>query len=96
MTDTPDRIGFIDVPLAPEVFADAATGFFILNGNLRITFEAARVNHVSSPGPVNRVVIGRLIIPAGPAEEMARGILDFLAQQRDVASPTAQGPATVQ
>ena len=51
----------IDNPLAPEFFADEATGFFIHQGNLSITFAAARVDHRSDPGPVSRVVVGRVV-----------------------------------
>lgn len=58
---------FIDNPHAPDIFSDGATGFFFLNGNLRITFEAARVNHISSPGPVSRVVIGYLAFRQSPS-----------------------------
>ena len=35
-------IRFIDNPEAPEVFASAATGFFVANSNITITFESAR------------------------------------------------------
>lgn len=55
----------LDNPHAPDVYADRWSGFHYLNGNMRITFETARVSHVSDPGPTNRVVIGRLIIPPG-------------------------------
>lgn len=84
MTEQTEQTGisFIDNPHAPEVFADAATGFFILNGNLRVTLEAARVNHITSPGPINRVVIGRLVMPVEQAELVAHGILAFLEEQR--------------
>jgi hypothetical protein len=66
MTDkTPESspMGFIDNPMAPDIYADEATGFHFINGVVKITFVAARVSHISSPGPVNRVVIGRLVMP---------------------------------
>jgi len=71
-----------DNPHAPDVFADTASGLFIFNGNLRLTLESVRVNHVSTPGPVSRVVIGRLVMPLAGAEAMARGILEFIEKQR--------------
>ena len=77
------------------LFADAATGFFIFGGNLRITFESARVNHATSPGPVNRVVIGRLVMPVDQAEGLARGILDFLEKQKGQPTPTAQSSHSI-
>jgi hypothetical protein len=87
---------FIDNPHAPDVFADGATGFFIFGGNLRITFESLRCNHITSPGPVNRVVIGRLVMPAGMAENMARGILHFLETQRSNPDAPPQAKPTLQ
>jgi hypothetical protein len=61
ITPATPTVSFLDNPHAPDVFADNATGFFNLNGNIRITFESVRVNHVTSPGPMTRVVIGRLV-----------------------------------
>ena len=89
-------INFVDNPHAPDVFADSATGHFVFAGNLRITFETARVNHVTTPGPINRVVIGRLVMPVHAAEEMAKGILQFLDQQRGQQIQAAQPPPTIQ
>lgn len=76
MTNIPPgtAMGFIDNPHAPDIFADGLTGFFLLNGNIRLTFESARVSHAASPGPVNRVVIGRLVMPVDAAENMAKEI----------------------
>lgn len=68
----------IDNPFAPEVFADEATGFFLHQGNLSITFSSARVDHKSSPGPVSRVVVGRLVLPVAGAIGLAVGLYDFL------------------
>jgi hypothetical protein len=82
-------LGFIDNPHAPDVFADGVSGLFNFAGNIRITFESLRASHVTIPGPVNRVVIGRLIMPMDAAESLARGLLDFINQQR-----TAQNPPT--
>ncbi len=41
-----------------------------------------RVDHSKTPGPLNRVVIGRLVMPVQAAEDMARGVLEFLERQR--------------
>jgi hypothetical protein len=91
MTDiTPGTPPFLDNPHSPDVFADRATGFFNFNGNIRITFESLRVNHITSPGPVTRVAIGRLVMPLAEAEAMARGLLDFINQQRTQQNPPEQ------
>jgi hypothetical protein len=71
-------VSFIDNPMAPDVFADESVGFFVHNGVVRITFASARVNHSSTPGPVNRVVIGRLVLPVAAAQGLAIGLFDFL------------------
>jgi hypothetical protein len=87
---SPPPLTFIDNPHAPEVFADSATGFFNLAGNIRITFESLRVNHATTPGPINRVVMGRIVMPIDAAEALARGLLDFIHQQRTQQNPPAQ------
>jgi hypothetical protein len=88
-------VNFLDNPHAPEVFADGASGFFNFGGNIRVALEAARVNHASTPGPINRVVIARVIMPIDAAEALARGLLDFITQQRTQQNPPAQtAPAT--
>lgn len=80
MTNKPSQppanppVNFVDNPHAPDVFADSVTGVFFFGGNLRLTFESYRVNHVTTPGPVNRVVIGRLILPM----QAAKGLRDLL------------------
>jgi hypothetical protein len=77
----------------PNIFADDAVGRFLLNGNIHITLEATLADLVTSVGPINRVIIGRVIIPLDKAEEMATGLLDFIQQMRAQAStlPAGQG-----
>jgi hypothetical protein len=70
-----------DDPKAPEIFAVAATGFFNANGVISITLESARADHSKSPGPINRVVVGRLVMPAAGAQALAVGLFDFLEKQ---------------
>jgi hypothetical protein len=70
-----------DNPNAPEYYATAATGFFNANGVISITLESARADHSKSPGPINRVVVGRLVMPAAGAQAMAVGLFDFLEKQ---------------
>jgi len=98
MTNNPSQrtYGFIDNSHAPDVYADAATGFFVFAGNMRITFESLRVSHVASPGPVNRVVIGRLVIPLEQAEGMAKGILDMIEKQKQAPADSSQSTPTLQ
>lgn len=72
----------INNPLSPDVFADAAIGFFTFNGNMRITLESARSDYSTSPIEVDRVVIGRLVMPVDSAEAMAKAILDQIGRMR--------------
>jgi hypothetical protein len=74
-------VTFIDNPHAPEVFASDCCGFFRLEGNVVMAFESARVDHVTTPGPVNRVVIGRIVMPIGAAQRLALQLYDFLKNQ---------------
>ncbi len=78
---TVQTVQFLDNPNAPEIFASAATGFFVSNGNISITFESARADHSESPGPVYRSVVGRVVIPAAAAQGLAVGLFDFLEKQ---------------
>lgn len=93
---TTPAVGFIDNPNAPDVFADAVTGVFLFAGNLRITFESARVSHVSSPGPINRVVIGRLVLPLDAAKNLRDLLVDYLGKVDDATTPQLQGTPTIQ
>ena len=80
-------------PHAPDVFADGATGFFHINGNIRITFESARAEYSTSPGPIHRIVNGRLVMPVVAAEAFAKGLLDFIQARKAI--PQEQGSATL-
>ena len=96
MSNAPTNVPFIDNPHAPDIFVDGLSGIFLHGGNLRVTLEAARASHVATPGPVNRVVIGRLVMPVEAAEKMARAILTFLEQHRASQTPTTQSTSVLQ
>lgn len=85
MTDKPkgagDALLFIDNPQAPDVFSSGASGFFLMGPNVGITFETFRVNHGTNPGPVSRVVIGRLVMSIEDTQRLALGLYDFLKQR---------------
>ena len=63
MAAKPD-IKFVDNPLAPELYASGATGFFVSNGTITITLESIRADHAEKPGPLSRTVVARLTMPA--------------------------------
>jgi len=68
----------IEAPNAPEIFVDGVCGFFLHNQNLRIAFEASRVDHAVSSGPVGRFIVARVVLPAAGARTLAVGLFDFL------------------
>ncbi len=80
-TAPPSDIPFIENLHAPEVFATDACGFLVNGGNIHITFATARCSHENTPGPVSRVVIGRLVMPIVGAQNLALGLYDFLKNQ---------------
>lgn len=77
-------VTFLDNPHAPEMYVDGCCGAAFMGGNLRLTFESARVNHETSPGPVMRVVVGRLVMSLGAAEVLRSLLNSYL--------PTLTGP----
>jgi hypothetical protein len=74
-------IQFVDNPQAPEIYASGATGFFVSNGIISVTLESLRADHGEKPGPMQRVVVGRLVMPAAGAQGLAIGLFDFLEKQ---------------
>ena len=73
-------ISFLDNPHAPEVFITDASGFHLHEGVVTVALESARIDHATSPGPINRVVVGRVSMPLGAAMRMAVSLYDFLKQ----------------
>ena len=74
-------VAFIDNAYAPEVFATNAAGFFVLEGVIGITLESVIADHSPRPGPIRRVVRGRLTMPIAGAQRLALGLIDFLKNQ---------------
>lgn len=95
-SDQTPPIAFLDDPHAPETFATEATGFFLVGGNVAITFASMRVNHEATPGPVNRVVSARIVLPLSAAQQLVVGLNDFLEKQGVSPSDAAKGGATPQ
>jgi hypothetical protein len=55
-----------------------------------ITFATARVDHRTSPGPVHRVVIGRVVMTVAGAQDLAENLFDFLAKHGLTRRPDPQ------
>lgn len=43
---------------------------------MRVTFESVRSDYSTDPANLDRVTIGRLVMPIGAAEQMAKTILE--------------------
>jgi hypothetical protein len=82
MNDTPPAPPvYLDNPLAPDVFADGAMGFFVANGAVHITLISLRPSYdPKQNNAVNQVVVGRVVIPVPGAQGLAVGLYDFLKQ----------------
>jgi hypothetical protein len=78
----PEMPVLVGDPLAPDIFVDEAAGFYLLGGNVRVTFSTWRVDHEQSPSAAHRVVICRLVMPVGQAEALVKGLGDFLGRMR--------------
>jgi hypothetical protein len=77
-------------PHSPDVFADAASGIFIFAGIVRITFEVLRADHTGMNLP-ERVVIGRLAMPWGAAEAVAKDIIVNIEKAKIAGASTSAG-----
>lgn len=74
-------ITFVDDPHAPEHLVSGVSGIWVIEGHIHITLESVRINHIAQPGPVNRVVIGQLVLPVGAAQALATQLCGFMTQQ---------------
>jgi len=96
MSDSGVPLNFIDDPHAPETYASGITGLVRTGDNISITFESVRVDHATSPGPVNRVVVHRMILPMSTAQALVLSLNDFLEAQGHSPSKAMKGAQTAQ
>lgn len=72
-------VEFLDNPLSPILFATGTSGVWLHANTVQVTFETARVAHGIPPGPINRVVIGTLVMPVEAAQALAVMLFNFLS-----------------
>lgn len=83
-------IDYSNIPLqdhgAPVVYASAATGVYLAQGNLHVTFEVLK--QMPDPGGqvVERHVVQRMVMPLESAAAMATMIQGFIAKMTAAAS----------
>ena len=82
-------------PVVPDVFADEALSFELVNGTIRIGFSSVQMIDAAAPSDVQHVLIGRLIMPVDSATRMAIMLNSYLESHgvnlKD-AIPDASGP----
>lgn len=92
---------FAGVPIvansfAPDVLADEALGFELINGTIRITFAVVKMSDGAPPSDVELQVIGRLVMGIGPAQRLAEGLFDYMKQRNLTVDDAAAGGETPQ
>ena len=82
----PSEPRLINDPHAPETFTTACCGLSIGSGTVTLTFESARCDHSDPACPMDRVVVGRMIMPVIAAQALVLQLNDAL--QRSGLSPS--------
>lgn len=81
----------------PDVFADEAVMFDMVNGTLRVTFGVVAPVEPAVPTTMGMAVIGRLILPVPSAQRLCLGLYDYLKNQGlDPMALLSQGDETAQ
>jgi hypothetical protein len=70
---------FIEDTTTPEIFADVAIAFHLLNGVLKVTLGSVR--HGACAPSAKRVVVGRVVTSVPAARDLAVNLLRFLKSQ---------------
>jgi len=85
----PKRIplALIENPFAPDLFADEAVGFLVVNNTMRITFASAKADHTTNAGTKTRVVTGRLVMPVAAADGLHRLLTTLIDNMKSLNQP---------
>jgi len=84
VASSPPRL--INNPHALETFTTGCCGLSIGGGTVAMTFESARCDHSDPTCPLERVVVGRIVMPIGAAQALVLQLNDAL--QRSGLSPS--------
>lgn len=71
----------VDNLFAPEILATGFTGVANLGGVIVVTLESARCDHTREPPPIDSVVVGRIALTQGAAQDLVAGLNHVLQQQ---------------
>lgn len=70
----------VDNAFAPELVVTGAAGMSLINGLLTVTLESLRCDHSKTPPVLERVVVGRIAMPAASAQTLLLSLHHFLGQ----------------
>jgi hypothetical protein len=94
MADQPQvPVPFIDSPHTLTVYATGIAGLWLNQGAVHMTFETGRIDHSTTPGAVQRVAVGTLVMPVGAAQAFAVALFKFLSE-RGAPTPEALKPSS--
>jgi hypothetical protein len=80
----------------PDVFADEAILFDLVNGTVRITFAVAR-NETPNAGSAQALVaMGRLVMPVASVQRLSLGLHDYLTKHGLDPTASVRGEETAQ
>ncbi len=96
LSHIPGAPKFIDDPGAPEIYASNFSGIQLSLGNAVITLESVRADHSAGAGAVNRVVVGRIVLPVAVAHALVLQLHELLAQSGPGWIGSARDLATTQ
>jgi hypothetical protein len=80
----------------PDVFADEAILFDLVNGTVRITFAVARNETPVVGSQPALVAVGRLVMTVAGAQRLSLGLHDFLTKHGCDPSASLRGEETPQ
>jgi len=89
-------IGALFGATVPDVFADDAVGFEVINGTVRITLGSVGRSEPIPPSDPVMAVIVRLVLPIESAQRLSLGLYDFLQKQGLDPSQIVSGGETAQ
>lgn len=79
----------VDTLFAPEILATGFAGVANLGGVIVVTLERARCDHTREPPPIESVVVGRIAMTQGAAQDLVAGLNHVLQQQGQSRTGTA-------
>jgi hypothetical protein len=96
MANEAGGIPAVSNPFAPDVFADEAVAFEIINDTVRITFGTVKMADAVPPSENQLVIVGRVVMTVGGAQRLALGLHSALTQKGLDPSASARDGGAVQ